>query len=66
MRNCKCGQPAKYLKQAKKFRCDECALKEGLLVECQGEAHSNPYFDNCWECAPRWGRHEPFREEART
>lgn len=22
---------------------------------CTGEAHGNPYIDNCWSCAPRWG-----------
>lgn len=22
---------------------------------CEGEAHSNPYIDNCMVCAPRWG-----------
>lgn len=22
---------------------------------CPGEAHSNPYIDNCMTCAPRWG-----------
>lgn len=25
------------------------------LVECDGEAHSNPFIDNCATCAPRWG-----------
>ncbi len=25
------------------------------LVPCDGEAHSNPYIDNCLTCAPRWG-----------
>lgn len=22
---------------------------------CGGEAHSNPFIDNCMRCAPRWG-----------
>lgn len=25
------------------------------LQKCTGEAHSNPYIDNCGRCAPRWG-----------
>lgn len=25
------------------------------LEPCQGEAHSNPFIDNCHRCAPRWG-----------
>ena len=25
------------------------------LVPCDGEAHSNPYIDNCHRCMPRWG-----------
>lgn len=25
------------------------------LEPCGGEAHSNPYTDNCMLCAPRWG-----------
>jgi len=28
------------------------------LVDCPGEAHSNPYVDNCLRCAPRWGKVE--------
>lgn len=24
--------------------------------ECNGEAHSNPYIDNCGGCAPNWGK----------
>ncbi len=24
-------------------------------VPCPGDAHSNPYIDNCMICAPRWG-----------
>lgn len=27
----------------------------GPLVKCEGEAHSNPFIDNCMTCAPRWG-----------
>jgi hypothetical protein len=23
-------------------------------VKCDGEAHDNPYIDNCWTCAPFW------------
>ncbi len=25
------------------------------LRKCSGEAHSNPFIDNCPQCAPRWG-----------
>lgn len=25
------------------------------LEPCGGEAHSNPFIDNCMRCAPRWG-----------
>lgn len=25
------------------------------LIQCDGDAHSNPYIDNCMVCAPRWG-----------
>ncbi len=25
------------------------------LEPCGGEAHSNPFIDNCHRCAPRWG-----------
>jgi hypothetical protein len=25
------------------------------LEACGGEAHSNPFIDNCGRCAPRWG-----------
>ena len=24
--------------------------------ECDGEAHSNPYIDNCMSCLPNWGK----------
>lgn len=23
--------------------------------KCDGQAHRNPFIDNCWACAPRWG-----------
>jgi len=29
--------------------------KTGRLIPCPGEAHTNPYIDNCGLCAPRWG-----------
>lgn len=25
------------------------------ITKCNGEAHSNPFIDNCMCCAPRWG-----------
>ncbi len=39
-------------------------LRAGLipLQPCGGEAHSNPFIDNCPRCAPRWefvGAKEP-------
>lgn len=32
-------------------------LSAGLppLEPCNGEAHRNPFIDNCSQCAPRWG-----------
>ena len=39
-----------------------CKKHDGLvttaLIECTGEAHSNPYIDHCMMCAPRWGQRE--------
>ncbi len=29
---------------------------ETVTAPCPGEAHGNPYIDNCMVCAPRWGR----------
>ena len=26
-------------------------------VKCTGEAHSNPYIDNCMVCLPYWGEY---------
>lgn len=44
--------------------------KTGRLIPCPGEAHSNPYIDNCMICAPRWGEIEELEpvnlEEARA
>lgn len=54
MKNCKCGREASYLPKNKTWLCDECAKKAGMLVPCEGEAHKNPFIDNCWICAPRW------------
>lgn len=52
---CKCKQrPAKWLAKNRKWLCDECAKEAGMLVPCHGEAHSNPFIDNCGVCAPRW------------
>jgi hypothetical protein len=25
------------------------------IRKCEGEAHSNPFIDNCGVCMPRWG-----------
>jgi hypothetical protein len=25
------------------------------IYKCLGEAHSNPFIDNCGSCMPRWG-----------
>jgi hypothetical protein len=27
---------------------------EPIWVKCKGEAHSNPYIDNCGVCMPYW------------
>lgn len=61
-RKCLCGsgRQAAYLPKARKYRCDKCAIAEGLLVPCPGEAHSNAFIDNCGICAPRWGFVEPY------
>lgn len=32
--------------------------KTGRLIPCAGEAHKNPFIDNCGMCAPRWGEVE--------
>lgn len=26
-----------------------------VWIKCNGEAHSNPYIDNCGICMPFWG-----------
>lgn len=31
--------------------------QEAKIVKCQGEAHSNPYIDNCSRCMPYWGEY---------
>jgi len=31
------------------------AGKAYVMDRCTGEAHANPYIDNCGECAPLWG-----------
>lgn len=28
---------------------------KAVKIDCPGEAHENPYIDNCMICAPRWG-----------
>lgn len=28
-----------------------------IWKECNGEAHSNPYIDNCMVCLPYWGKY---------
>lgn len=30
------------------------SINELVIVECTGEAHSNPYIDHCYECMPYW------------
>lgn len=35
--------------------------KTGRLVPCPGEAHENPFIDNCGICAPRWGEVEEVK-----
>jgi hypothetical protein len=32
--------------------------KTGKMVKCTGEAHTNPFIDNCALCMPRWGEVE--------
>lgn len=37
------------------YLCESCAIADGLLVPCTGEAHSNAFIDHCSVCMPRWG-----------
>jgi len=32
--------------------------KTGRMIPCPGEAHSNPFIDNCGICMPGWGEVE--------
>jgi hypothetical protein len=63
MRKCKCGNEAKWLKLNRRWLCDACAKEQGFLVPCHGEAHSNPFIDNCGVCMPRWGLVEVKKEQ---
>lgn len=29
-------------------------MRTAIFRRCTGEAHSNPYVDHCWMCAPFW------------
>lgn len=29
--------------------------QKAIWITCTGEAHSNPYIDNCGVCMPYWG-----------
>ena len=49
-----------------RYYCEDCAIRNGYLVECTGEAHSNPYIDNCAECAPRWGYVRSNKDDTRN
>lgn len=31
------------------------------LVACEGEAHGNPFIDNCTLCMPQWGWRDPSK-----
>src|ERR1700675_1694767 len=66
MKVCKCGKPANWLKKNKKYLCDDCAQEQGRLIPCTGEAHRNPFIDNCGVCAPRWGWVEVIPPDAAT
>ena len=33
-------------------RCTRC---DAIVIPCTGDAHSNPYIDNCGACMPGWG-----------
>jgi len=56
MRTCGCKRgPANWLRKNRKYRCDDCAKEQGMLVPCTGEAHGNAFIDNCMVCMPRWG-----------
>jgi hypothetical protein len=48
-----------YLAERQTPAAIEHDLKERFGIEpitkCNGEAHSNPFIDNCMVCMPRWG-----------
>lgn len=29
-------------------------MKNAVIVKCKGEAHCNPFIDNCERCMPWW------------
>lgn len=42
----------------KKQLCkDHDQTHEVVMVDCPGEAHSNPFIDNCMVCMPNWGHY---------
>jgi hypothetical protein len=43
-----------------KYKLVEREQEPGLFP-CPGEAHSNPFIDNCMMCAPRWGQIVRFK-----
>jgi hypothetical protein len=40
---------------AKRTKNPKVLAEKVHLVPCTGEAHGNPYIDNCMMCAPHWG-----------
>lgn len=67
MRLCSCRQrPAQWRPLNRVYLCDPCAQIRGMLVPCPGEAHSNPFIDNCGVCMPRWGWVETIPSEPRS
>jgi hypothetical protein len=41
--------------------------KNFRIVECHGEAHSNPFIDHCMVCLPYWGVYaQEIKDEPRT
>jgi hypothetical protein len=42
------------MKNDKKKILDSLEGKKATWIECKGEAHGNPYIDNCMICMPWW------------
>lgn len=41
---------------SEQVRGKEIQTVKAIWIKCNGEAHSNPYIDNCGSCMPFWGK----------